>query len=86
MPELFLRVHATAFERDFRPIPAGWSSEEAATGDENMPAPPEHLTAYAASGAIILVATSEPDRATEMYLKFIETGVQIAQGKMRISP
>lgn len=61
---------------------AGWSGGSAKAVDENVPASLEHLTAHAASGAIMLAATSEPDRATEMYLKFIETGVQIAQGKM----
>ena len=64
---------------------AGWSGPSAKKDDENVPAPPEHLTAHAASGAIILAATSEPDRVTEIYLKFIETGVQIAQGKVQIS-
>ena len=63
---------------------AGWSSGAAAT-DENAPAPPEHLTTHAASGAIILAATVEPEKAKEMYRKFLETGVQIAQGKMQIS-
>ena len=64
---------------------AGWSGGSAKSDDENIPVPPEHLTAHAASGAIILAATSEPDRTTEIYLKFIETGVQIAQGKAQIS-
>ncbi len=65
---------------------AGWSGGESTTDDENVPTPPEHLTAHAASGAILLAATAVPDRAAETYLKFLETGVQIAQGKMRISP
>ena len=64
---------------------AGWSAGATATDDKNVPAPPEHLTAHAASGAIILAATSEPDRTTEIYLKFLETGVQIAQGRIQIS-
>jgi len=64
---------------------AGWSGGAAATTDEYVPAPPEHLTAHAASGAIILAATAEPDQAKEMYRKFLETGVQIAQGKIQIS-
>ncbi|MGB2862303.1 MAG: hypothetical protein WBC05_03170 [Sedimentisphaerales bacterium] len=64
---------------------AGWSSGAAASTNEDEPAPPEHLTAHAASGAIILTATAEPDRANEVYRKFLETGVQIAQEKMQIS-
>lgn len=64
---------------------AGWSTGEKATDDENAPAPPEHLTAHAASGAIILAAGIEPDRAEEVSRKFLETGVQIAQGKIQIS-
>jgi len=64
---------------------AGWSGGAVKTTDENVPAPPEHLTAHAASGAILLVATAEPDQAKELYRKFLETGVQIAQGKMQIS-
>jgi len=62
-----------------------WSGGVAAMDDENVPASPEHLTAHAASGAIILAATAEPEQAKEMYRKFLETGVQIAQGKMQIS-
>jgi hypothetical protein len=64
---------------------AGWSNGTVATDDENVPDPPEHLTAHAASGAIILAASAEPDRANEVYRKFLETGVQIAQGKIQIS-
>jgi hypothetical protein len=64
---------------------AGWSGEPTATENEDVPATPEHLTAHAASGAIILAATSEPERAAETYLKFLETGVHIAQGKIQIS-
>lgn len=65
---------------------AGWSGGAAASTNKDVPAPPEHLTAHAASGAILLAATVEPDQAKEMYRKFLETGVQIAQGKMQISP
>ena len=65
---------------------AGWSGGADATTGEDVPAPPEHLTAHAASGAIILAATAEPEQAKEMYRKFLETGVRIAQGKMQISP
>jgi hypothetical protein len=64
---------------------AGWSAGERATDDENMSAPPEHLTAHAASGAIILAVSVDPDRADEVSRKFVETGVQIAQGKIQIS-
>ena len=64
---------------------AGWSVGAVATTDEDIPAPPEHLTAHAASGAIILAATAEPDQTKVMYRKFLDTGVQIAQGKMEIS-
>lgn len=64
---------------------AGWSGGTAKTDKKNAPEPPEHLTAHAASGAILLAATVEPDQAKEMYRKFLETGVQIAQGKMQIS-
>jgi hypothetical protein len=65
---------------------AGWSGGAAVTTNEDVPAPPEHLTAHAASGVIILAATAEPEQAKEMYRKFLETGVQIAQGKMQVSP
>jgi hypothetical protein len=65
---------------------AGWSGGAAATTNKDVPAPPEHLTAHAASGAILLAVTVEPDQAKEMYRQFLETGVQIAQGKMQISP
>jgi hypothetical protein len=64
---------------------AGWSAGATATDDENVPAPPEHLTAHAASGAIILAASVDPDRASEVSRKFLETGVQIAQGGIQIS-
>ena len=64
---------------------AGWSAGATATDDENVPAPPEHLTAHAASGAIILAASVDPDRAGEVSRKFLETGVQIAQGGIQIS-
>ncbi|MHC4557347.1 MAG: DUF6931 family protein [Planctomycetota bacterium] len=63
---------------------AGWSGGVPSAGEEDMPALPEHLTAHAASGAMLLAATIEPDQAKEMYRKFLETGVQIAQGKMQI--
>ena len=64
---------------------AGWSGGATATTNENVSAASEHLTAHAASGAIILAATVESENAKEMYRKFLETGVQIAQGKMKIS-
>ena len=65
---------------------AGWSGGATATTNEDVSAAPEHLTAHAASGAIILAATVESEQAKEMYWKFLEIGVQIAQGKMKISP
>ncbi|MHC4693232.1 MAG: DUF6931 family protein [Planctomycetota bacterium] len=61
---------------------AGWSARAAASGDETMEVSAEHLTAHAASGAIILAAGIDPERAEEVSLKFLETGVQIAQGKI----
>ena len=65
---------------------AGWADETPATTEqEDIPAPPEHLTAHAASGAIILAATANPDQANQVYREFLEKGVQIAQGKMQIS-
>ena len=65
---------------------AGWSGGASVTNEEeDIPALPEHLTAHAASGAILLAATVEPDQAKGMYRKFLEMGVQIAQGKMQIS-
>lgn len=65
---------------------AGWSGGAAATTNEDVPALPEHLTAHAASGAILLAATAEPDQADKRHRDFLETGVRIAQGKMQISP
>lgn len=65
---------------------AGWSGEESVTTEqEDIPAPPEHLTAHAASGAIILAATDNPGQANKVYREFLDKGVQIAQGKMQIS-
>jgi hypothetical protein len=64
---------------------AGWSGGAAGTINKDVSAAPEQLTAHAASGAIILAATVESEKAKEMYRKFLETGVQIAQGKMKIS-
>ncbi len=65
---------------------AGWSDEAiAADDDEDVPESPKHLTAHAASGAILLVATMEPEQAEKVYRKCLETGVQIAQGKMQMS-
>ncbi len=65
---------------------AGWSGGASmTTEEEDMPAPPEHLTAHAASGAIQLAATTNPDQANKVYREFLDKGVQIAQGKMQIS-
>ncbi|MHC4328060.1 MAG: DUF6931 family protein, partial [Planctomycetota bacterium] len=64
---------------------AGWSGGADATTNEDVSASPEHLTAHAASGAIILAATAEPEQVDKAYRGFLETGVQIAQGKMQIS-
>ena len=72
--------------------PAAWVAMAAAWTKSGRPAQkeapaavPEHLTAHAVAGAIMLAAVVEPSRATELYPKFLETGVKIAQGKMRIS-
>jgi hypothetical protein len=66
---------------------AGWSGgEPVTTEEEDMPAPPEHLTAHAASGAILLATTANPDQAKKVYREFLDKGVQIAQGKIQISP
>ena len=65
---------------------AGWSRGSTATPDETVSPSGEHLTAHAVSGAIMLAATAEPDRAAEIYRRFLETGVQIAQGSIQISP
>jgi hypothetical protein len=63
---------------------AGWSGGAAAIDAEDVPEPPRHLTAHAGSGAILLVATMEPDEAEKVYRRCLETGVQIAQGKLQI--
>ena len=63
----------------------GWSGETHAAPDEPVSPSSEHLTAHAVSGAIMLSATAEADRAAEMYRRFLETGVQIAQGGIKIS-
>jgi hypothetical protein len=65
---------------------AGWSSGWHPALDETESVRGEHLTPHAAYGAIMLAAHAEPDKAAEMCTKFVETGVQIAQGKTRISP
>ena len=64
---------------------AGWSAGATATDDENGPGPQEYLTSHATSGAIILAASVDPDRAGKVSRKFLETGVQIAQGGIQIS-
>jgi len=64
---------------------AAWSGGSTTTGDENVPAPPEHMTAHAASGAILLSATARSDQADKVHREFLEMGVQIAQGKIKIS-
>ena len=64
---------------------AGWSNGAMPTGQATESPAPQYLTAHAASGAILLAATVDPDRAAEIYRRFLETGVHIAQGKMRIA-
>lgn len=64
---------------------AAWSGGSTTTNVENMPASPKQMTAHAASGAILLSATARSDQANKIYHEFLETGVQIAQGKMEIS-
>jgi len=73
--------------------PAGWTAMAAGfsagtnqASEESTDVPSEQLTAHAASGAILLAATVQPDRAAEMYNGFLETGAQIAQGKKILSP
>ncbi len=63
---------------------AAWAKSGSAAPAETSAAQPEHMTAHAVSGAIMLAAAVEPDRATESYQGFLETGVKIAQGKMRV--
>ena len=65
---------------------AGWSGgASVTTEEEDMPALPEHLTAHAASGAIQLAATTNPDQANKVYREFLDKGVQVAQGKLQMS-
>ena len=48
----------------------------AKTDNENIPAPSEHLTARAASRAIILAAGANPEGADEVSLEFPKTAVR----------
>ena len=65
---------------------AGWSGLSAPPPGQTAPLPGKNLTAHAVSGAIQLATNADPDRAADLCRKFLETGLQIAQGKMRISP
>ena len=64
---------------------AAWSAGAPPAPGDPSPAPPKHLTAHAVAGAVMLAAAVEPSRATESYQRFLETGVKIAQGKLRVS-
>jgi hypothetical protein len=64
---------------------AAWTAGGQPAPDKTASAPPERLTAHAVAGAIMLAAVVEPSRATELYQRFLETGVKIAQGKIRVS-
>jgi hypothetical protein len=86
------RAAATAKRHKFElpTAPAAWVAMAAAWTAAGQPAPNDapsapakHLTAHAVAGAIMLAAVAEPSRATELYRRFLETGVKIAQGKMR---
>jgi len=83
-----------------RSVPACWSDEiakEALTAAETWIRTPAELTRERASmtigrhsfempaaAAIRFAAVVEPNRATELYQRFLETGVKIAQDKIRM--
>jgi hypothetical protein len=52
----------------------------------NVPAvpPPDHLTAHGVAGAVMLAAVqTEPAKATEKYRRFLDLGVDVANGNNR---
>jgi hypothetical protein len=61
---------------------AFWSS--GSMGPTTTPAvpPPDHLTAHAAAGAVMLAAVAkQPEKAAEKYQVFLEIGKEIMNGK-----
>jgi len=82
------REAMTRAEADGFNTPASWAAVAAfwsggSMAPPNVPAVPpgETLTAAAVSGAILLAAVQrEPERALEKYQRFLEYGVDIANG------
>lgn len=76
-------AHAASFEN-----PAAWAAMAAFWSDgsiapENVPVvpPAENLTAKAVAGAVMLAAVlTQPEKAQDKYLFFLEQGIEIANG------
>ncbi len=76
-------AHAASFEN-----PAAWAAmaafwSEGSMAPEDVPSvpPADNLTAKAVAGAVMLAATlTQPEKAQEKYLFFIEQGIDIANG------
>ena len=70
--------------------PAAWTAMAAACTSHELAeaeghAEPKLSTAYATAGAVTLAASAEADQLVPRCTEFIETGTQIAQGRLRIS-
>ncbi|MCQ8126866.1 DUF6931 family protein [Methylomonas rivi] len=81
--QAFNAAEAASFEN-----PAAWAGmgafwSEGSMAPENVPAvpPADNLTAKAVAGAVMLAAVqSQPEKANDKYLFFLEQGVDIANG------
>jgi hypothetical protein len=61
---------------------AFWSSGSMAPPAAPAVSPPDHLTAHAAAGAVMLAAVAkQPEKAPEKYQAFLEIGKEIMNGK-----
>jgi hypothetical protein len=75
---------------DMPTSPAAWTAIAAACTSHELAEAEGHpeprlSTAYATAGAVTLAASVEADQLVPRCTEFIETGVKIAQGKLRIS-
>jgi hypothetical protein len=61
---------------------AFWSSGSMAPPAAPVVPPPDHLTAHAAAGAVMLAAVAkQPEKAPEKYQTFLQIGQEIMNGK-----
>ncbi|AEG02282.1 DUF6931 family protein [Methylomonas methanica] len=81
--QAFTAAEAASFEN-----PAAWAGmgafwSEGSMAPENVPAvpPADNFTAKAVAGAVMLAAVqSQPEKASDKYLFFLEQGIDIANG------